>query len=257
MPASALGNLEAVALDVGYSPRRMPESSHAFPRAVLFDFDGVIVDSEPMHQKGLAAAVQSMGMRFGDREVDGKWGGTYVGMDDRACFRQICAENGRPFTDEFFEELSARKRDAVQQAFDRGELRPFPGVLELMRACAQRVPIAICSGARRHEIEPLVRHFEIQDIVRTIVSADDVRIAKPDPEGYRLTCARLGVTPAQTMTIEDSPKGIAAARGAGVRVVGVCHSFPAQRLGEADRIVEHVREITAAWIAEWFDSPAS
>lgn len=214
------------------------------PAAVIFDFDGVIVDSEPMHQTGLKAAVEAMGMRFGDREVDGRWGGTYVGMDDRACFRRICAENNREFTDAFFEELSERKRAAVQAAFDQGLLRPFPGVLELLREAAQHVSVAICSGARRHEIEPLVRHFEIESFLRTIVSADDVKIAKPDPEGYRLTCTRLGVLPSQAVTIEDSPKGIAAAKDAGVRVIGVCHSFARERIAEADLVVEHVREIT-------------
>ncbi len=213
-------------------------------QAVLFDFDGVIVDSEPMHQTGLKAAVEAMGMTFGDREVDGKWGGTYVGLDDRACFRQICRENNREFTPELFEELSARKRDAVQIAFDQGLLRPFPGVIELMHACARRVPIAICSGARRHEIEPLVAHFGVGSIVRTIVSADEVRVAKPDPEGYRLTCERLGVAPGVAVTIEDSPRGIRAARDAGVRVIGVCHSFPPERLSEADMIIGHVRDIT-------------
>lgn len=220
------------------------------PRAALFDFDGVIVDSEPMHQRGLSNAVESMGMRFGDREINGKWGGRYIGLDDRACFALICAQNGREFTPAFFEELSQRKRDAVQAAFDQGLLRPFPGVLELVRQAAARVPVAICSGARMHEIEPLVRHFGITEILGTIVSADDVPVAKPDPAGYLLTCQRLGVSPADAVTIEDSPRGIAAAKAAGVRVIAVCHSFGKEHLGQADQIVEHVGLLTWESLAE-------
>lgn len=212
--------------------------------AVIFDFDGVIVDSEPMHQRGLKSAVESLGMSFGDDEVNGVWGGKYIGLDDRACFRLICEHNGRPFTPEFFEQLSALKRAAVQQAFDDGELRPFPGVLDLVRAVAARVPTAICSGARRHEIEPLVRHFGIADVLSTIVSADDVRIAKPDPEGYRLTCQRLKVPPGDAVAIEDSHRGIAAGKAAGLRVIAVGHTFDRRILIEADAFVPKVEDIT-------------
>lgn len=212
--------------------------------AVIFDFDGVIVDSEPMHQRGLKAAVESLGMSFDDEEVDGVWGGRYIGLDDRACFRMICEHNQRPFTPEVFEELSALKRTAVQQAFDDGELRPFPGVLELVRSVAARVPIAICSGARRHEIEPLVRRFGIAELLKTIVSADDVRIAKPDPEGYRLTCQRLEVRPHEAVAIEDSHRGITAGKAAGLRVIAVGHTFDRETLGEADEFIPKVADIT-------------
>jgi beta-phosphoglucomutase len=212
-------------------------------KAIIFDFDGVIVDSEPMHQTGLKAAVESLGMSFGDAPVNGVWSGRYIGLDDRACFRMICEENNRPFTTDFFEHLSALKRNAVQHAFNDGLLNPFPGVLDLIRAAASAVPIAICSGARRHEIEPLVERFNVRHLFQTIVSADEVRIAKPDPEGYRKACEILNVAPHEAVTIEDSPRGIAAAKAAGVRVIAVGHSFKQERLTQADEFIKAVGDL--------------
>jgi beta-phosphoglucomutase-like phosphatase (HAD superfamily) len=108
---------------------------------------------------------------------------------------------------------------------------------------ASAVPIAICSGARRHEIEPLVDRFNVRHHFQTIVSADDVRIAKPDPEGYRKACEILSVAPHEAVTIEDSPRGIAAAKAAGVRVIAVGHSFKQDRLSEADEFIKAVGDL--------------
>lgn len=207
-------------------------------RAIVFDFDGVIVDSEPMHEGALLEAARSLGMSFThERYVHG-----YLGFDDRDTWRAIAKDNGRTLSEADTARLNELKWIAVQRAMERGEPRAFPGSVELIRAAAARGPVGLCSGARRHEIEPILRRLDVLACFRTIVTADDVAVAKPDPAGYRLTAARLGCTAdrspgAAPVAIEDTLKGVKAARAAGYRVVAVRHSLPEAVFDEADLVV--------------------
>lgn len=217
------------------------------PDAVLLDFDGVIVDSEPMHEAGLRAAFARLGMSL-TPELNAE---RLVGFADRDAYREVCILHGRTPSDSEFDRLSSEKWIFAQEAMARGEVPAFEGTLRLIAEIdAAGVPWAICSGARRHEILAVLARLGLTDSPRFIISADDVTRCKPDPEPYATAVARLGFMPGQCITVEDTDKGIASAKAAGVRAVAVGHTLPASRLAQADRFVPNARGLTLALLSE-------
>ncbi|MDX2118490.1 MAG: HAD family phosphatase [Planctomycetota bacterium] len=210
-------------------------------RAIVFDFDGVIVDSEPLHELALLHAVNQMGMDFSSE----RYWSHYIGFDDRDAFRAICADNAKDPASLDYQLFCDLKKQNIEKAINRGEPATYPGVKELVNAAAEAgVPMAICSGARRHEIVPILRNHRLDGFFQTIVAADDVPRSKPDPTGYRMACERLGVEPRSCVAIEDTPTGAKAAWDAGMRVVAVCHSVSVTDFDNVSRIVEKIGDVT-------------
>ena len=225
--------------------------------AIIFDFDGVLVDSEPLHYRAFLQTVHPLGVSF---DYD-RYRERYIGYDDRDGFRAICGEFDIPLDDQRLAELVATKAAAFASIVECG-VAPRPGAVELLEAAAAAMPIALCSGALRHDIWLILpklgtgdAHGSAMDRFRTIVTADDVAHSKPDPEGYTLAAQRLGLTPQHCLAIEDTPAGIASAKAAGLRVLAVTTSFPADHLAQADRIVASLSDVTVDGLREWF--PAS
>lgn len=208
--------------------------------AILFDFDGVLVDSEPMHEAALLAAVREVGMDFTHEEYLTR----LMGFGDFDCFNAVAARDRRTLTPADHANLARHKWTHAQAAIAAGAVRPYDATVSLLRAAAASHPTAICSGALRHEIDAILSQLGVAHLPRVITTADDTPRSKPDPAPYLLTCERLGLPPRRCVTMEDTPKGIAAARAAGVKVVGVCHSLPADRLREADLVVASSAELT-------------
>jgi beta-phosphoglucomutase len=208
--------------------------------AILFDFDGVLVDSEPMHEAALLAALQEVGMGFTHEEYLTR----LMGFGDSDCFNAVAAMHARTLTPADHTDLARRKWKHAQTAISSGAVKPYDATLELLRDASQALPTAICSGALRHEIEAILDHLGIRQFVRTLVTADDTPRSKPDPAPYLLTCRRIALPPTDCITIEDTPKGVASARAAGVKVIGVCHSLPADRLGQADLVVSSTADLS-------------
>ncbi|MCA9272923.1 MAG: HAD family phosphatase [Phycisphaerales bacterium] len=208
--------------------------------ALIFDFDGVIADSEPVHERAITRAAQMLGVPFTHDDYMTR----VIGLDDRDTFRVIAEMGGLALMPERLAEVVYTKQQHVLEMIDAGEVKAFPGSIELIRSAAEVMPVAVCSGAARVEIERILRRFEILDVFRCIVTADDVEKAKPDPAGYLMTAQKLGVEPAHCVTIEDTPRGLAAAKSAGLKAVGVCHSVSAEELTQADRVVETTEQIT-------------
>lgn len=213
-------------------------------RAVVFDFDGVIADSEPVHERALLETVQAHGLGFSHDQYQTE----LIGYDDRDAFQAICRMNGRACEPPAVAGLIADKIQRVHAMIRAGDVRPFPGTLELARDVrAAGVPIAICSGALREEIHLMLEAFNAEGLFQTIVTADDVERAKPDPAGYIMAAEQLGVSPAACACIEDTPTGIAAALAAGyARVIAVAHSLPASQLAEAHAVFHATTAITLA-----------
>jgi beta-phosphoglucomutase len=215
--------------------------------AVIFDFDGVVVDSEPVHMACFRQVLQAeYGLGFTDREYYDK----YLAYTDAECFAQILRENGRVFSDEDIRRLGRRKTALVQEMLSRS-VDPLPGAIELMRAARDAgVALAICSAALREEIElPLLRAKALE-LVQVIVSAEDVHAGKPDPAGYNLARWRLSeivgreIPPGFCVAIEDSPGGILAARAANLHVLAVTNTVSADALTAADRVAASLAGLT-------------
>jgi len=208
--------------------------------AVIFDFDGVIVDTEPLHYAAFQRLLEPLGLGFSwERYVE-----TYMGFDDRDAFMEAFKADGTRVSAADLQSFIDRKADLFQEIIRDG-ISAYPGVVELIRSIrASQTPLAICSGALRSDIGPILETLGIAECFDLIVTAEDVARSKPDPECYRLAHARLNeirllnLTPGRVLAIEDTPAGIAAAKGAGLRVIAVTNSYPAEQLSLADQIVE-------------------
>jgi beta-phosphoglucomutase len=212
---------------------------------VIFDFDGVIVDTEPLHYRAFQTVLDPLGLGYSwDTYV-----ADYLGFDDRDAFREAFRSQGAILGDGELVKLIDRKAQAFLAIIAEG-VTPYPGAVELIVGSAGRLPLAICSGALRSDIIPILKQFGLESVFDVIVTADDVSVSKPDPASYRVTLERLaaacpgrGIAAESCIVIEDTPGGIAAALGAGLSVVGVTTSYPAERLSGTIRIVTSLAEL--------------
>ena len=216
--------------------------------AVFFDFDGVITDSEPLHFRAYQAALEPDGLGFTWADYLGE----YIGYDDRAVFRLVYERAGRPVDDAGLRARIAAKGQAFLGLTEREPPRLYPGVRELIDGlCSRGVPLALCTGALPSDIEPILRASGLRDRFGVVVTAADVHASKPDPAAYRLAHERIvrlhpdrAMPPGRCVAIEDTPAGIEAAAGAGLRVLGVASTHPAAALGRADRVVAAIEGVT-------------
>ncbi len=221
-------------------------------RAAVFDFDGVIVDTEPLHFRSLHDALLEAEVRITAEEY---WG-IYLAYDDRTAIRLALEQHGRASTPEQVTTIEARK--SARFAALLSEVPVFEGARELVRALAGEMPLAIASGARHDEIEAILTGVGLRDAFTSIVGAEDTARTKPDPEPYleavrRLASTARGLEPSECIAFEDSRPGIASALGAGMRVVAVAHSYPAETLGTAHRVVRSLAGLAADDLRALFD----
>jgi beta-phosphoglucomutase len=215
--------------------------------AIIFDFDGVIVDSEPLHFEGFRKVLERIGITLTREDYYTH----YLGYGDEDCFRVVAEDRNVELSDETLQSLIAEKTAWMQQALS-AEIEPLPGSVRLIAALAgDGVPLAICSGALREEILIAARCVGVEKHFHHVVAAEDVAVGKPDPHGYNIARRLLAETtdrdiPAETcVVIEDSPAGIAAAKAAGMAVLGVATSYEPDQLTQADRIADSLEDVTA------------
>jgi HAD superfamily hydrolase (TIGR01509 family) len=216
--------------------------------ALLFDFDGVVVDSEPVHLLGFRRVLASVGLTLTSEEYYRK----YLGFDDHDCFQAAGRDKGAAFTPEQIEEMTAVKTRIVQETFSES-IEALPGAVALIGEAAKAgVPLAICSGALRDEIRLAARTVGVLEHFAEIVSAEDVQRGKPDPEGYAIAASRLArrldreIVHERCVVVEDSPAGISAGKALGMKVLAVTTSYAAEDLGEADRVVGSLADVRLA-----------
>ncbi|HEX8203362.1 MAG TPA: HAD family phosphatase [Isosphaeraceae bacterium] len=224
-------------------------------RAVIFDFNGVLVDDERVHFELFREVLAQEGVALTERQYHER----YLGFDDRRCFEVALGDAGREADRARVDALIARKaRRYVEVA--RSGLRIFPGAAECLVALAARWPLAIYSGALRPEIELALDLMRVRDRIGPIVSAEDTTRCKPDPEGYLLAldALRRGVDPGLAagacLVVEDSLAGVASAKAAGMGAVGVTNTYPAAALLQAgaDAVCDGLIPLTPAWIDRTF-----
>jgi len=218
-------------------------------RALIFDFDGVLADSEPLH----LAAFQQVLAPEGILLARDDYYATYLGYDDHDAIALALRRHGQPDDGARVRALMARKAECFLGLVAQG-VALFPGAAALVREAAAHVPLAIGSGALRNEIELILEHAGLRSAFAAIVSAEDVAHGKPAPDTYLQACAALGarlpgLAPADCAVVEDSPDGVEAARRAGMRCLAVCHSAPAARLQAADAVVARLEEVTWSRLA--------
>jgi HAD superfamily hydrolase (TIGR01509 family) len=207
--------------------------------AVIFDFDGIIVDTEPLHYRAFQEILVPLGLGYSWAE----YLRLYIGFDDRDAFRNTFRSSGRTLSDKELQSL-VREKGAAFQGIIAAGVEVYQGVVELVRAIAGNLPLALCSGALPSDIEPILKQLGIAGLFDVIVTAADVQASKPDPESYTLAVTGLNtaypdreITAARCLAIEDTPAGIASARGAGLMVLAVTNSYPEENLAVADEVI--------------------
>lgn len=222
-------------------------------RAAVFDFDGVIVDSEPLHFRSLRDALRPEGVEITEEE----YRQVYLAYDDREAIRLALERHGEDAPPARRERIEARKVETFARLIP--EVPVFDGARDLVRALGGEMPVAIASGARHGEIDAILRGVSLRDAFLAIVGAEDAERTKPDPAPYLEAARRLavlapGLAPGDCVAFEDSMAGIAAALAAGMKVVGVAHSYPAEKLRAAHRVVDSLVGVDAGSLRGLFAS---
>jgi beta-phosphoglucomutase len=200
-------------------------------RAVVFDFNGTLSDDEPL----LCEIFMHLFAEHGKPMSAQEYFDRLAGLSDPEIVRLWLGED-HPDVQAVIDERVSRYRTA---AADGSTIHQH--VREAVRYAAEHMPLAICSGAARAEIEPVVEAAGVAGCFRTIVSSDDVVHGKPDPEGYAKAIAALDVPPADALVVEDTEAGIASARAAGVgRVVALQTTLDPSRLEQADEQIDRL-----------------
>jgi beta-phosphoglucomutase len=214
-----------------------------WPAAVLFDFDGILVNSEPLHFQAFREVLAAEHIDLTEEEYFRE----LIGFDDRGAFRHVYESRQRELPAKTFLALMAGKGRIMRQIIHRGQFSALPGVEEFVRALWRTRPLAICSGALREEIEGMLQGISLRDCFSVIVGAEDVSVGKPDPQGYLLTTQLLAekigkpLAPADCLIIEDAPTVIASVKKVGFPVLAVTTSYAADKLKEADWIVPSLK----------------
>jgi beta-phosphoglucomutase len=212
----------------------------SWPAAVLFDFDGVIVNSEPLHFYAFHHVLAQEKIDLTESEYYSE----LIGFDDRGALRHLYAKRQLPLDAKTLTRLMTRKGEVVMELIEDKKYHALPGVEELVRGLWRHYPLGICSGARREEIEAMLEGISLRDCFPVIVAAEDVTIGKPDPQGY-LLCAQLLshqikkiLKPADCLIVEDAPSVIKSVKAAGFPTLAVTTSHAKESLAHADWVVE-------------------
>ena len=200
-------------------------------KAVLFDFNGVIINDESIHERLIEQLLIEENLRLSS----GEFGRVCLGRSDRACLTELLVSRGRVVTEDYLMDLMQRKARAYQRQLDTIEKLPiYPGLADLMfNLRAAQLKLAVVSGALRSEIELVLEKAQLTAYFQVIVAGDDIVTSKPEPDGYLLAIERLNqqfldlnLQPSECLAIEDTPAGIQAAKRAGIPVVGVANTYP-------------------------------
>lgn len=206
--------------------------------AIIFDFDGVIADSERLHLRAYQDVLAGEALALSESDYYAR----YLGYDDVGVFRTLARDHGVELDEARLGDLIARKGARYDALAAQGEML-FPGAADFIRAAAAAVPVAIASGALTHEIEDVLDRAGLRPLFPVIVGADQTARSKPNPDPYLEAFARLQIAagralePRRSVAIEDSKWGLQSARDAGLRTVGVTNTYPADELADAAELI--------------------
>jgi beta-phosphoglucomutase len=215
-------------------------------RALIFDFNGIIVDDEPIHFELFKRVLAEEGIELTEKDYYAR----YLGFDDRGAFTAAYREHGLPVDEQLLAQLIDRKAVYYQTEI-RNKVRIFPGVEKLVATLASALPLAVASGALRHEIDTILSTAGLLNHFAVIISAEDVNHGKPEPEIFLKALAGLNaqvenghlIAAADCLVIEDSKEGIRGARRAGMKCLAVTNSHRPELLQEANAVVRSLEEV--------------
>jgi len=218
---------------------------------VIFDMDGVVIDSEFTHYSAICEAMGGGATATFEQFLE-----HCTGRDEVYAMTRMAELSGMSFVPDDLPKWGVRKGKAYARLVGE-QARPIPGSVELVLSVAQELPVGLATGSRRHDVEsalPILAGGVLNDIFSSIVTSSDVGQPKPHPQTYEKAVEELGVSAPQCWAVEDSPNGIRSASAAGLRVIGVKGTNAEQLLLDAgaERVVDDLRELTLNSLREWF-----
>jgi beta-phosphoglucomutase len=207
-------------------------------QAVVFDFDGVLANSEPLHLRAFQLALSDHGQPLSAQE----YYETYVGFDDETVFRELARDRQLAATEQWIARLMSEKAGYLQQLLASASPL-FSGASRCVRDLAARVPVAVASGALRQEIIQVLEMDALDGVFAAIVAAGETPRGKPAPDPYQRAVELMSVAtgtsfePARVVAIEDSIQGLESARAAGLQAVAVSTTYRAEVLTEAEAVL--------------------
>jgi beta-phosphoglucomutase len=207
--------------------------------AIVFDFDGVLVDSEPLHLRSYQEVLEPLGISLPREEYYAR----YLGFDDVGVFKRLAEARQVTLDDRRIEALIEEKSRVFDELIADGSVL-YPGAAECIARLAAHWPLGIASGAIRAEIETMLARNALDRHFRFIVAAGETPAGKPSPDPYHRAAQLHGAAPGSCLAIEDSRWGIESAKTAGLWCIGVTHTYPVAELLEADAIITSLAELT-------------
>ncbi len=229
-------------------------------RALLFDFNGVLVDDEPIHCELLRQVLAEEGIDLSPED----YYRDFLGLDDRGCFVVALRAHGDEADAVRLTRLVTRKAAYYRQRIRREGYPFFAGAADLVaQAAAADLVLGIVSNALRSELEGALDQLNVRDDFKVLITREDVEHGKPDPEGYRGAVSQLNARPPlperlfhphEVLAIEDSPAGLQAATEAGLRTLGVAHTRPVEDLTNAEHRIPSLATTNLSQIEALFES---
>jgi HAD superfamily hydrolase (TIGR01509 family) len=214
-----------------------------WPAGVIFDFDGVLVNSEPLHYLAFHEVLAKEGIELAEAEYYNEM----IGFDDRGAFNHIFKIHGRALDPKTFLRVMTLKSEKMRELIEGRRDLALPGAEEFVRGLWRNYPLAVCSGALREEIELMLEAAALRDCFSVIVSAEDVTVGKPDPQGYLLTSKLIGdkikrsLKPADFLIVEDAPSVIKSVKKVGFPTLAVATTYSIEKLSDADWAVPSLK----------------
>ena len=209
-----------------------------WPRAIVFDFDNVLVNSEPLHFWAFQQVLKEEGIEISEAEYYQEC----IGFDDKGAFKRLFEKHGKTLDPRTQLRVLTHKKLAMLEQIRTRKYAALPGVEQFVRGVWRNYPLAICSGALTDEVELMLEGVSLRDCFSVIVAAEDVTVGKPDPQGYLLATNRISekikrdLSPQDVLVVEDAPNVIREARQVGFSVLGVANSYAPDKLADANYV---------------------
>ncbi|MEO1373277.1 MAG: HAD family phosphatase [Cyanobacteria bacterium J06635_10] len=232
-------------------------------KAVIFDFNGVIINDEPIHQQLIEEILLEENLVF----KPGEYQYMSLGRSDRDCLRDLLTSRGRVVDEKYFTKLLQKKAQSYAEQIEALEKLPlYPGLHDLiLKISESNFKLAIVSSAIRKEIELVLKRAELAEYFKIIVAGDDITTSKPEPDGYLLAVERLNqeypelnLQLTECLAIEDTLAGIQAAKAVNMKVIGVANTYPFHMVQrQANWTVDYLTELELERIQEFYSPTAA